>query len=527
MNRFLNGYGFAAACGLLLFIVTLIPYAVAWNAVDAEHEFSGYLHFSEDMDTYAAFVNQSEDGAWLFRNPYDTKINPDEYFNPLWLVIGKIKAVTGLHFSMLLQILRLAAALLTALGFVFLFEKLTSRKPPRIATALFLFGGGLGWALVVFVHQYLHAPDIYSELLPFFSVGFVPHAAFALALLMFSLGFFFEALKSGSIKSALISGFILLCLGFTRPYDAAIGLMLMCAVCAVEAVAGKPRVYAIKAALAPALSLPAFVYGYWLTHLSEGFSVWSLSNHYPAPALYLMLTALGIVALPAAAWLIGSLIRLPRLSQIERILLIWLVLAWFVMLSDGIFPWAFRSISSFLLPHFIAAIFTVSFLFERVRRGRKALYAAAGLCVVLMLPDAVHALRWKCQEASEQLRYYFIPPDMKEAVEWLDERYSEPQVVYTHGYYGLKVPVYSRHVSVVAHKDLVRDFVAKLNEYNRFAVSTSRRERLEILKKNNADLLLWGPFDRRLQKQSPDEIKGLSLVYENSLFKVYELNSEL
>jgi len=381
MKRFFNGYGFAAALGLLLFAVTLVPYVTAWNAQDSEHDFSGYLHFSEDMDTYAAFVNQAEDGAWLFRTPYDTRINPDEYFNPLWLTLGKIKVLSGLGFPFLLQLLRLAAALLTALGFVFMFEKLTGRRPPGAATALFLFGGGLGWMLIVFVHPYLHAPDIYSELLPFFSVGFVPHAAFSVAMLMFSLGFFFDALKNGGMRAALTSGLILLLLGFTRPYDAAVGLLLMCAVCSVEVIVSVKRMNVLISALAPLISLPSFAYGYWLTNFSGGFSVWSQSNQYPAPALYLMFTALGVVGLCAVAWVLLGLMNLPRLARSERIVFLWLLLAWFVMLSDRLIPWAFRSISSFLLPHFIATVFLVVFLYERpAARTEGSVRRSGSLC---------------------------------------------------------------------------------------------------------------------------------------------------
>lgn len=497
-----------------LFVLGGLPYLWGLHNEDAQHLFWGYLHFQEDMDSYAAFVNQAKSGAWLFANPYLVPA-PSVYLNVLWLFLGNLAALGGLSFAVVFQVLRALAALVLALGFWRLGRAFGLLPRWRVyALLLYLLGAGAGW--LFFLKPFEPVPlDIYTELFPFVALLAVPHAALAVGLLLWALSFFPEAATAR--RSALSAGLLLALLSAFRPYDALLGLGVWGLWSAWRIVAQRREARQGLATLALGLapSLPLLAYQAWTTQASAAFGHWAANNHYPAPPVLALLCALGLL-LPLAL-LALFLARRELLSA--RVLgpgaAAWWLLVAFLALFSGLLPFAWRTSASLSAP---LVLLTVG-LFVRLRSARLAAVLAA-LLLLLSLPSNVFFLVQKCREVGEQFRYDYTQPELLQAFAAI-ERDARCRLVFTHGHIGLKVPAYSSAHSLLGHKDLERDHAALLADYETVVKSQDVVLAGRVLARRGVDCILWGPLDQAAGAFQPGRLPDFRETYRNGLYTLY------
>ena len=78
--------------GLVLAIVTAIPYAYAYAVQSPGHVFLGFFYLGDDANTYLAKMRQGWEGAWAWQNRYTTESSPTAYLFMFWIVLGHIAA---------------------------------------------------------------------------------------------------------------------------------------------------------------------------------------------------------------------------------------------------------------------------------------------------------------------------------------------------------------------------------------------------------------------------------------------------
>ncbi len=534
---------------LAAFLIGSLPTIAALWAQDENHRFNGVLHFGEDMDSYAAFSEQSAAGAWLFHNPAVLSDHSGSYLNPLWLVLGKLIALTGLSFAGLFWLLRFLGLLVLATGFIRLFRLVLTadeRNSPRVPWMLFLFlcAQGFGFlgsnpfAVDDSIPSLLASsfPDRYTELFPFFQTTFVPHATLTTGLGFHAVACFFHAVTKG--RGYLASGLLLLLLCLIRPYD---GLLFLASLLVAVWFCRPKKVFhfhqgnetlshLLRVGLVFLPALAALAYVGWLTQQSEGFRIWSETNRYPAPGLGLLLGGLGL-SFPLGLWGLRALwqrrsetpkglVALLGMMMFGTLLLMYAddvlgtVIRWFSPRVEVLpFAWRFCATlgSIWLLVALLALLRGTEGLLPGIRRTLHLLVFLgfiAGSAVVLM--D-------KITQAQALSPYDYQPPQWRQAREDLKPLFTESTVLWSHGVYSQKLAGLVGHV-VLGHKDLTPDFQARLADYHRFCGLRKESEKARILSRYGVTDLLLGPLDERAGcRVGP----GWKAIYRNELFTLY------
>lgn len=509
-----EGYGWPLALAAGIFALGGLPYLLGVLNEDAQHLFWGYLHFQEDMDSYAAFVHQAKEGAWLFRNPYLSPM-PAAYFNLLWLFLGKLGALFGLSFALLFQLLRALAALALCTGFWRLSEAFGLRASWRpFALVLYLFGAGAGWIFLLAPFEPVPL-DLYTELFPFVQLLAVPHAALAVGLTLHALAYFPKAEESS--RPALYGGLLLALVAAFRPYDALLGLSVwgLWGLWRIVRERQEARRHLGTLALGLLPSLPLLAFMAWTTHKSPAFGHWAANNHYPAPPVLALLCALGLL-LPLALWAFSRLLGRVSESRFPLPLAagLWLIVS-FAALFSGLLPFAWRTGATLSAPLVLVAVWGLSTL-----ALRRAACVLAALVLLAALPSNVFFLVQKCREVGEQFRYDYTQPELLDAFAAI-ERTPECKVLVTHGHIGLKVPAFTHAHALLGHKDLERDHAALLADYEHLAKAPNANQARRILAARGVDCLLWGPLDRAAGPFSPKILPDFRETYRNGLYSLY------
>lgn len=181
-------WGFAA----LVMLFTSLPYIIAFAS--APHSFTGFLIGVEDGNAYIAQMQQGAAGAWLFRSVYSTLPQHGALLYLPYLLLGKLLGPDSSHlvFALAFHAMRLAGVVVLCHAvYEFVAEFVDSLTFRRLATALALLGGGLGWLAFLLGHSEVYGSiplDFYSpETFGFLAVFSLPHLVLSRALLLYAL----------------------------------------------------------------------------------------------------------------------------------------------------------------------------------------------------------------------------------------------------------------------------------------------------------------------------------------------------
>jgi hypothetical protein len=199
-------------------LVTSLPYLLAYAAQGSNWVFTGFLFGVEDGNSYIAKMLNGYYGDWLFRTPYTAvPQNGAAVFLP-YILLGKLASFSNLHLNMvvLYHVFRFVAGVLSFLAtYVFISLFIQNVKLRRLALAVAMLGGGLGWIVVlVWGEWYGSIPlEFYSpESFGFLSIYGIPHLAFARALMLFGLAAYLKG-------RGVLAGALWLALGFFQPVN--------------------------------------------------------------------------------------------------------------------------------------------------------------------------------------------------------------------------------------------------------------------------------------------------------------------
>jgi hypothetical protein len=308
-------------CWLLVAGVTTLPYVLAALLPPPGRAFVGTFHWIDDFHNYLSFVQQAEDGSFLFKNKLLLEDHAPALVNLEWWAVGRLSWLCGGRPFVAYRILALVAlfGLLSASDRAL--RRLGVAASHRLPSLLLVAtGGGLGGLLFELTPATAeHCLDLSIGIFPFLEALANPHWLFGTWILLEAL------LAFGGAGWRALAGSILLgsVLGLSRPYD----LVLLVAVQSVTIVATAPARGWLRRGLPLLGLLPVAVYDYWAYFAITTFATFS-GTYYMPPALEFM-PALGpalALAMPAVWPSVAKGDRLLRFQLSGWVLLVSLLI---------------------------------------------------------------------------------------------------------------------------------------------------------------------------------------------------------
>lgn len=305
---------------LLVGAVATLPYLLAAFLPPAGRTFAGTFHWIDDFYNYVSFVQQAEDGRFLFENKLTLEEHAPVLFNLEWWGVGALSRLLGRSPFLAYRV----TALLALLGLLQAANRALRRlgsDPARRFFALLLVatGGGLGGLLFELTSwPMFRCADLSIGLFPFMEALVNPHWLLATWLLLESL-LAFE--RATSLRSSLLAVGLGTALGLVRPYD----LVLLVAIHGVSVALLSPPLLWRRGLLPLAGLLPVVLYNYWVFYALSTFATYSVTRYAMPPATDFLL-GLG----PAAALALTSFSRggmAPSARPLRTRLVVWAGLA--------------------------------------------------------------------------------------------------------------------------------------------------------------------------------------------------------
>ncbi len=314
--------------GLVLAVVTAIPYVYAYLVQPSGHVFIGFFYLGDDANTYLAKMRQGWEGSWAWQNRYTTEPSSTAYLFMFWIVLGHIAALTNLPLIVVFHLARIAAAFALMAGAWLSISHFIQDRSARLFAFFFCaLGLGMGYVIQAFGHPVIFGNQTDTldwrmpELTAFYSVLALPHFAWSGVFAAFGVALTLKAIERGSLTLGLLAGLAWLGQASIHPQmpilmGGAVGLALLLR-------PAPPRGW-IAAALAFAIPAPYILYSYlafvgnpevqrWTFHSKNALPPESISLFFAlAPQLLLAVTGI-----PGA---------LRRRTRADLFLLAWIVL---------------------------------------------------------------------------------------------------------------------------------------------------------------------------------------------------------
>lgn len=187
-----------AAFSTFLVTLTLLPFAWALLASDAEYQFMGILFNPKDGATYLSKIQQGVDGNWLFELRHTPQSHERAGLHTFYLLLGHIARLLGLSNVLVFHLARVAASFFMFYALYVLGAAIWQReRPRRWFFMLISAGSGLGWLGLLFQKDAL-APDLtVPEAFPLLAAYTNPHFPLAIGCMALLTAHMVEAFRPG------------------------------------------------------------------------------------------------------------------------------------------------------------------------------------------------------------------------------------------------------------------------------------------------------------------------------------------
>ena len=474
--------------GLVLAVITAIPYLYAYAVEPAGHVFGGFFYLGDDANTYLAKMRQGWEGSWSWQNRYTTESSQSAYLFMFWIVLGHLSAFLNVPLILTFHFARVAAAFaLMAGAWLFISHFIQDRSARRFALFFCAIGLGMGYVIQAFGHPVIFGNQTDTldwrmpELTAFYSILALPHFAWSGVFAALGVALTLKAIDRGSVVLGVLAGLAWLGQASIHPQmpilmGGAVGVALLLR-------PARPRGWA-AAAIAFAIPAPYILYSYlafignpevqrWTFHSKNALPPESISLFFAiAPQLLLALTGI-----PSA---------LRRRSREDLFLLAWLVLlAAILYLPNPAGDLRRRFLDGLYLPLVVlAARGMYETILPRLRslRARRLIpfsyvaFAAIGSSFLVLAPLAV--------AAQPQ---YTISTAEYNGLAWLG---NEPSGrVLCIAQVGLYVPAYSSDTVYVGHYDETFDYANKAQTV--YKVLTGQSDIEQFITDNQIRYVVW------------------------------------
>jgi hypothetical protein len=259
-------------CWLLVGAVITLPYIVAATLPPPGRTFVGTFHWVDDFYNYVSFVQQAEDGRFVFKNKLLLEPHSPALVNVEWWAVGSLSRLLGRRPFLAYRLVALAVLGAFLLAVDRMLRRCGLPATHRLSALLLVAtGGGLGGLLFELTPRPVHrCADLSVGLFPFFEALANPHWLAGTWLLLETL----LSLDKGSTRRRVLrtAGFGTV-LGLVRPYD----LVLAALATALSVPLTAPR-HEWWPRVVPLLGLaPVALYNYWVFYAIPTFGTFGTS----------------------------------------------------------------------------------------------------------------------------------------------------------------------------------------------------------------------------------------------------------
>lgn len=190
MQTTLTGYivreewRWVAFVSVCLLIMAFSPLFIAASVPGAQGQFMGGIHKYSDVATYLSRMVQGRDGDWLVHLQHTPEAHRSALINPLYTALGHLSRWTIDSNIITFHVARLLASLIMYLSIYQLAATIWVRvRSRRIFFILASLGMGLGWLVATFTGETWSADLLFVQPFPFLGTLVGVHYPLAVALL--------------------------------------------------------------------------------------------------------------------------------------------------------------------------------------------------------------------------------------------------------------------------------------------------------------------------------------------------------
>ena len=523
----------AAGWGLVIFLVSLVPYLVAYATAPAGREFNGFFYLGDDAATYIAKMREGMDGAWGWSDPYISNPVPQPVLLFLFYILwGKVAGLIHVSLFAAYHLARLSGAMIL----VFAARRVAHATLPAgrermVAVVLAVVGAGAGYLLAVVsgltgatavLGQPLDALDLHlPELSGFYSVLAIPHFAWAAALMALSLERLMAVGRGPSVGSTAraatgaAAAMMLLCL----IHPQMLFILAPLALAYLVLVRAPPRAW-VGTGLAFAVCAPLLLYFLRVLTDDPVIQQWSSQWRHQAPGVVAFLFGLG---LPLALAAYAVVAERGRLTPEQWTLALWVLLVFLLLYLPNPVNIQRRLIDGIYLPVAILAALGIEVLANRLRtrrgRARLALYAVSA-----SLFSSLLVLTIGVSGALTGQDFLYIDRAEIQALDWMAARRGAglAPAALSHPDTGLHIPEFSGFRVYAGHYSETLDSVTRARRA-RDVVRAGGEGLPGFMRQEGVSYLFIGPREREsgVGPLSPQ----LELVYDAGGVALYRLRA--
>jgi hypothetical protein len=515
----------ALILAIIVALVTTIPYLAGYAAQGGDWRFSGFIIGVEDGNSYLAKMLSGAAGDWLFRTPYSAAQQKGVIAFLPYILLGKLTSQPAQHEQLvaiyqLFRVLGVFLAVLASYDFISIF--IEKRELKMWALTLIVFGGGLGWILVL-IGQKGFLGSLPLEFISPESFGFLalfgfPHLACSRALLLWGMTAFLKR------ENGFLAGVIWLGMGFFQPMVVVIAwtvisahslISLMLRLREVQPVLETGKNYFKEIFLKPVqaflVSAPIIVYTGTAFLTDPYLKGWAEQNQLPSPPAAHYLIAYGLL-LPLIYPGIKSLIKGNRYHAV--LLTGWLVILPFLVyapvntqrrLAEG--SWVVIVITSL-------AFFSNK---EHLTWQWRTYLGLAFPSTILLMAGTIAAVT----QPSEPV---FRPREEILMYQALEESAVDRPVVLSSFEIGNTIPAWLPVRVVLGHgPESINRQGIETDLERIFSNMTADSDRNRLLNVYQVDYLIWGPIEKSQSTWTPRINPGLDLFYNEGEYSIFEV----
>jgi hypothetical protein len=517
---------------LTVLAVSTIPYLLGYWVQGDQWRFLGFIFGISDGNSYIAKMLGGAAGDWLFRTPYTAYPQNGAFAFFPYILLGKLSAPPAQHEQLvfLFQLFRWVGGFILAFAtydFVALFVKKIQNR--RLALAVILLGGGLGWLSAIGISALWQSRiplEFYSpETFGYLSLLGLPHLEVARAFLLWGLRDYLANGKDYSNKRAIKAGLMWLGMGLFQPLTVVVGWIVIGLHTftinlwkGIEAYREKNKFrlnapeYLRTTILMAVCSAPIVFYSFVSFTFDPFLRSWTAQNLIlsPPPGDYLL--AFGAM-LPLA--IIGIYSVFKRKDWDGILLGLWVCII-------PILAYAPYNLQRRLPDGVWVAILTLVFIVVERYLAKYQKWVNV-LCVFAFLPSFFF-LMGAFLAVSQPAEPLFAPKSQIDAFAELNKIASKNDVVLASFETANNLPAWAPLRTVLGHgpesinaAELSPEIALFFNEKG------SDQARLDLIAEFNIKYVILGPDEQKPGSWNPDQSRFVELDYQESPYKVYRI----
>jgi hypothetical protein len=517
---------------LVVILLTTLPYALGYFLQTESMRFSGLVFNLEDSNSYLAKMLRGGAGDWLFRTPYTTFPQKGVISFLPYLLLGKLSALPGQHDQLVFYFhcFRWLGIFLVVFSIYRFFARFLSQTNFRKwGTFLSIFGGGLGWLVVLGLSGLWKDGlplEFYSpETFGFLSFLGIPHLLFSRAFLI--LGFDAFLFIQPSFKHRrefflfVVPWFLL---GFFQPMSLITAWMILGLFIIVIFVLQRftkkvdtqtAKMYWSKVIWIAVITAPFILYNFIIFRTDPILKSWLSQNILTSPPVVEYLLAF-LIILPFA---IAGLIKIYQSNTLHFVFFgCWMFL--FPVLAYFPLPIQRRLPEGIWIALVLVAIIAISYFSKRMIRFSLGALSIGCLTSLIILVGASQSV---LKPSSPR---YLSLNEMK-AIEFLQApEYKNVHLLASFPESNI-LPAWTPVFVLTGHgPESVHQNEIYPQILNFFQGKLSIEEEISFLRKYQVEEIFFGPEEKKLGNWDPAIKSYLEPIFANDDYAIYRVKAE-